>query len=554
MFFWRALQAVFVLVAFLFAPVSNASGADNGPTIMLGPMPDMSKPRIVTSTADHSRFEVLNKKFRKVSNITKVCLSCHNEGGKQIHKTKHWSWEFTNPDTQQQLGARHIINNFFMSTASNEASCSHCHIGSGWKGNKFNFKSETNVDCLTCHDTTGKYAFKKFHTARGNCTVCHEEIPETPGDKKHKTNLTEIALNVGPTSRRTCGSCHFMGGGGVNVKHGDLGPSLTQPTFQLDVHMDAEGLNFSCTSCHSTDQHAVRGSRYESEANDISGITVPSNRDPRRSSCVSCHGDRPMENEKLNDHTDKIACQTCHIPSIARGGHATKTRWDWSTSGKLDDSGKPFVKRDEQGNVIYSTEKGDSSWAENLKPEYIWSSGTALYTLLDDKIDPNKPVPINAFLGNPEDSRSRITPIKKMRSKQPYDAEKNSLVAVNLFALNRFANDKNAYWRTLDWERAIAKGMKKAGKEFSGKVGFVETEMLWPVNHMVAPAKNALECVECHSRDGRFKDIDGVYIPARDRVPLIEWFGWGMVLATLCGVLLHGLMRIILRNNGRAKS
>jgi octaheme c-type cytochrome (tetrathionate reductase family) len=547
------LVAAGIFALGLFAPLANAEVDDNGWTIILGPMPDMSQPRINGSTADHSRFDVLKKKFRKVRDVNNACLSCHNEGARQIHKTKHWTWEYDNSATGQKLGARHVINNFFMSTASNEASCSHCHIGSGWKGNKFDFSREENVDCLTCHDTTGKYAFKKFHTARGNCSVCHEEIPESPGDKKHKTDLNEIALNVGPTSRRTCGSCHFMGGGGVNVKHGDLDPSLTRPDHDLDVHMDAKGLNFTCTACHSTDQHAVRGSRYETEASDINGVTVPGKQSPRRSSCVSCHGERPMHDEKLNDHTDKVACQTCHIPSIARGGYATKTRWDWSTSGQLDADGNPFLKKDDKGNVTYSSQKGDSEWQENLVPEYIWSNGSAEYTLLGDTIDPGKTVSINSFLGGPDDPQSRIWPVKKSRSKQPYDAGNNTLVAVNMFALHRFANDKDAYWRNLDWQRAIAKGMKTVGREFSGNVGFVETEMLWPVNHMVAPARKALGCADCHSDNGRLKNIEGIYIPGRDTFPLVEWLGWGMAFASFAGILLHGLIRIIFRKNGRVK-
>ena len=553
-FFW-ALRVVLLAVAVVFVSGGGAGAADNGPTILLGPMPDLTKPKKQRTTADHYRFEILKKKkFRKARDVTKACLSCHNEGANQVHKTKHWTWEYTQPQTGQKLGARNVINNFFMSTASNEASCSHCHIGSGWKGNKFNFKREENVDCLTCHDTTGKYAFKKFHTARGNCSVCHEEIPETPGKKKHKTDLNEVARNVGPTSRRTCGSCHFMGGGGVNVKHGDLDPSLTRPKRDLDVHMDAEGLNFTCTKCHSTDQHVVSGSRYEGEINDIGGITVPGKNAPRRSDCRSCHGERPMHNEKLNDHTDKVACQTCHIPTIARGGYATKVRWDWSTAGKLGADGKPFLKKDDKGNVVYSTQKGDSQWAENMIPDYVWFNGTAKYTLLGDKIDPAKPVPINTFLGGIHDPQSRIWPVKKSRAKQPYDAGNNTLAAVNMFALHRFAKDKDAYWRNLDWPRAVAKGMKAAGKDFSGKVGFVETEMLWPVTHMVAPAGKALGCVDCHSKNGRLKDINGIYIPGRDVMPLVKWLGWGMLLATFGGVLLHGLLRLIARNHRNHRS
>lgn len=556
-----AIYFLIICSVMLQAPTAEASATgtatESGSTIMLGPMPDMSIPRVNRTTADHSQFDELKKKFRKTRDVIKACLKCHNTGAEQIHKTKHWNWDFTNRETGQKLGARNIINNFFMNTASNEASCSHCHIGSGWKGNKFNYEKNENVDCLICHDTTGKYAFKKFHTARGDCGVCHDEVPETPGDKKHKTDMTEIALNVGPTSRRTCGSCHYMGGGGINVKHGDLDSSLTAPNKDLDVHMDVDGLNFSCAECHNSDQHAIRGSRYEGEKKDINGITIPGKALPRRSSCRSCHGDRPMKDNKLNDHTDKIACQTCHIPKIARGGYATKTYWDWSTAGKLDADGNPILERDKNGNVTYSTQKGHSEWAENLQPDYIWSNGNAVYTLLSDKINPDKTVQINRFLGDSADPNALISPVKTMRGKQPYDAGNNTLAAVNMFALHRSSNDTSDFWRNFDWEKAIAKGMKAVKQEFSGEVGFIETEMLWPINHMVAPAKQAVDCIDCHRKNGRLENIEGIYIPGRDSFYLLDMAGWGMLLGTFAGILVHGLLRIFAhkrRNNRSVKS
>jgi hypothetical protein len=77
--------------------------------------------------------------------------------------------------------------------------------------------------------------------------------------------------------------------------------------------------------------------------------------------------------------------------------------------------------------------------------------------------------------------------------------------------------------------------------------------MLWPVTHMVAPAQKALGCADCHGANGRLKNIEGIYIPGRDTVPLVEWLGWGMVLATFAGVLLHGLIRIAFHKNGSVK-
>jgi hypothetical protein len=95
--------------------------------------------------------------FASGPEVTKACLSCHTEASKQLHQTQHWKWEYTNPTTQQKLGKKHVINNFCTSVSSNYKACASCHIGYGLKDEGFDFASEENVDCLVCHDSTGKY-------------------------------------------------------------------------------------------------------------------------------------------------------------------------------------------------------------------------------------------------------------------------------------------------------------------------------------------------------------------------------------------------------------
>jgi len=69
-----------------------------------------------------------------------------------------------------------------------------------------------------CHDTTGTY--EKFPSAAGH--PVYEEPIEFGGEIWEAPDLAYIAQYVGPTSRDNCGSCHFTGGGGDAVKHGDL--------------------------------------------------------------------------------------------------------------------------------------------------------------------------------------------------------------------------------------------------------------------------------------------------------------------------------------------
>ena len=60
-------------------------------------------------------------------------------------------------------------------------------------------------------------------------------------------------------------------GDGDNVKHGDLSSALFMPDKNVDIHMDAGGLDFSCVTCHVGEGHEWAGSRYEMTVNDKVG-------------------------------------------------------------------------------------------------------------------------------------------------------------------------------------------------------------------------------------------------------------------------------------------
>ncbi len=496
------------------------------------------------STADHSKFEELRGPFASGPEVTAACLGCHTEAAKQVQGSIHWTWELNNPDTGQRLGKKHLVNSYCVAITSNYPRCTSCHVGYGWKDGSFDFSAEHNVDCLVCHDTTGTY--KKFPTGAGHPAY---QDTEFGGKPVKAVDLPLVAQQVGKTSRATCGACHFSGGGGDAVKHGDMDTSLGKPNKALDVHMASDGLNYSCSTCHTFINHQSTGSRYRVTAKDESGIAVPGVK-ATYGTCESCHGSTPHPvdiNDRLNAHADKVACQTCHIPAFARGGKATKTWWDWSVAGKKGEDGKPLVKKDAAGNVTYDGMKGDFLWGENLPPEYYWFDGQVRYTLLGDKIDDSLPVAeINSIRGSFGDPKARIWPFKVMRGKQPYDTENKTLLVSHLFG-----KDDDAYWKTYDWDKALRAGMRAAKEtgqtegDFSGHYGFIETRMYWPITHMVAPKEEALACDSCHSKEGRLAKLTGFYMPGRDANPWIDGIGWLLVFATLAGVLLHGLVRLI---------
>jgi len=500
------------------------------------PDPRYVNPRdklIKNFTVDHSKFDILKQDFKTAPEVTKACLSCHTEAGNQLMHRIHWTWEFQNPKTGQLLGKKHVLNNFCIAITSNWPRCTSCHAGYGWKDANFDFSKQENMDCLACHDTTGQY--RKFPTAAGHPTYEPKEFPPGSGKIWEPPDLSYIAQHVGMTSRQTCGRCHFYGGGGDGVKHGDLDSSLFNPPREVDVHMSPDGLNFQCSTCHTNRAHDLAGSRYAPTAVDPYGQDMPVMQH-QRATCESCHGTAPHKGSvmasKLNDHVDKVACQTCHIPEFARGGKPTKVWWDWSKAGKFTPDGKKIATEE------YNTLKGEFRWEKNVVPEYAWFNGTIRYTLATDKIDPSKVVPINRIEGSYDDGR--IYPFKVMRGKQPYDAGNNTLVIPHLFG-----NDDTAYWKNFDWGKAIEAGMKTAGLPYSGKYGFVETKMYWLIDHMVAPKEQALKCEDCHSRNGRLAKLTGFYMPGRDRLKIIDILGWLGVALTLVGVMLHGGLRVI---------
>ena len=511
-------------------------------------------------TADHSKFEILQQDFKSGPEVTKACLSCHTEAADQIHDSIHWKWEFKNEETGQTLGKKNVINAFCGNVASNEPRCTSCHAGYGWEDVRKAPPSEPEaVDCLVCHADTALYS--KFPTKAG-----HPLYEPTPwkGKTVQPPNLSKAAQSVTNPQRQNCGSCHYFGGGGDGVKHGDLDSSLNHPDVKLDVHMREDGLNMACTACHSGSGHQWPGSRYQGEAkpstktkqgtetktakirqlDQLAGLMEPT------ASCESCHSERPHKGDnlmgiKLNDHTGTVACQTCHIPEFARGGVATKTLWDWSTAGKLKD-GKPYSIKDDHGHAIYLSTKGDFKYEENVRPHYAWFNGTYSYKTLDDKIDPTNVVELNALHGSPEDGKSRIWPFKRMHSRQPFDAAKNQLVFNHVFG-----KDDTALWTNFDWSKSVPAAMDYIGKDFSGDLGFVDTYMYWPITHMVAPKEDAVGCVECHAKESRLAGITGVYLPGRDSFKWLDLVGYAAFGLTLLGVLFHGLLRILFRDRNK---
>ncbi|NOZ00731.1 MAG: tetrathionate reductase family octaheme c-type cytochrome [Deltaproteobacteria bacterium] len=407
---------------------------------------------------DHSAF--FNQPFKNGVDVTKACLKCHQDEAKELHDTPHWQWlgdeeKIPGRDGKVRIGKKNVINNFCISIKGNWSSCTKCHAGYGWKDQDFDFDDTSHMDCLVCHDHSGGYAKDKA------------------GWPRKDSDLLAAAKSVGYPTRTACGSCHNYGGGGLAVKHGDLDSTLDNPDPEDDVHMGKYG--FTCVDCHGGKGHTIKGKTISVSTNDENGI-----------GCADCHGAAPHESERLNQHADKVACQTCHIPTFANS-IPTKMWWDWSKAG--DDTRKDDIHH-------YLKIKGEFRYASHVTPEYYWFDGTAERYLLGDRIPDEGPVRINHPVGDRDIPGARIWPFKVHRGKQIFDTVNRTLLAP-------LTSGKGGFWHDFDWDKALRLAVKYTGLPYSGHYGFVKTEMYWPINHMVQPKNKALRCVDCHGPQGR---------------------------------------------------
>jgi octaheme c-type cytochrome (tetrathionate reductase family) len=443
--------AIIIVPIFLFVPDRTPPRDD----------PQEHLPPVMEHT---SHADLMPGPYETGEDVTRACLDCHPESGEQMLQTTHWRWEHDpvyspEHDREIALGKKDAINNFCIGIEGNWPACTACHTGYGWEDPSFDFSDEEAIDCLVCHDQSGTYVKTKG------------------GYPAEGVDLAAVAQSVASPTRENCGSCHFKGGGGNAVKHGDLDESLYFPTERIDVHMGK--FDFQCITCHQTTDHNIKG-----RAPSVSLAAVNTD---NQVACSDCHNDTPHDDQRLNQHTSAVACQTCHIPTMAKKT-ATKVTWDWSQAGQDDR---------EEDTHEYLKIKGEFAYKKDLPPEYYWYNGTTTRYIKGDIIDPTQVTPINDPKGSIDDPDAKIWPFKVHRGKQVYDAEYNYFMIPNTAG-------EGGYWTEFNWQQALELGSETSGLPFSGSYDFAETEMYWPTTHMVSPAEDALQCVDCHSEsEGR---------------------------------------------------
>ncbi len=382
----------------------------------------------------------------------KTCEVCHPGKAKEFIGTVHWTHaskvdhvDDVKPNEEVGMKNRNytmcngndIVNNL-KEIPPNEkgktkfSGCNSCHPGDhasdvGSTGPA----AEAAVDCLLCHSV--KYDFSKrkpIKRADGIVIIGQDRS-------------VEAAANLGKPSNKTCMTCHEAAGGGVLVKRG----------FAMTANADVHAANkMVCVDCHITKNHKIpTGFDPNNWAHD--GIRI---------SCVGqCHTEKPHKDAEIDQHSSKIACQTCHIPKT--GGAFAKDFTKWS---KLDN-----------GFYEPSTLKKEIN---ETSPVYAWYNLTVA----------NRPEFIGPK-GSRTDGKSKIYPFKVFQGKAYYNKKTGKLLS-------------------MDFAPPSATGDTLAGVASAAKIlGITDYEPVpgWQTiyfgsNHQVAPKKNALSCANCHAPNG----------------------------------------------------
>jgi len=413
---------------------------------------------------------------------SQTCLTCHEAEAREVHGSSHYQWQgptpytVNGPDTQGKLDT--ALNNYCISILGNWNACGSCHVGLGAKPEPAATVAQLqNVDCLICHQ-------KEYKRKKVNGVFVPDTVNMT-------ITMDQAVKTVHDPERSNCLQCHAKGGGGDNNKRGDMAMAqATTADRTFDVHMSSTGGNLTCQQCHTTQNHRIAGRGSDLRQTDLD---VKMN-----CSTSACHPGKVTStghgNENINRHVNRVACQTCHIPTYARNAAdttATETtevyrNWlipEWNTALNR---WEPAITR-----------------GGNLKPAYVfWNGFSWNYSLKDT-------VWLDAASGaygtsRPEgginDPGSKLYPFKYKKSRQPLAGGPGVLIAL----------DTAVYFSTGNYDAAVKAGLVNMGYPDTTPYSDVETDAYQLITHEVMPKGSALTCNQCHSATATQMNLKGM--------------------------------------------
>ncbi len=411
---------------------------------------------------------------------TATCLECHEEEAESFFHSQHYQWRGENPGLEnvdgKRLGKLNTINDFctnpmpsWIGNVENEdgkvlaQGCSKCHAGLGLKPEPTLSREQLeNIDCLICHAS----GYRRDITTDENGNQVWRSILHG----RNQRGLDSIAKRISLPKRKMCLRCHSGAGGGPNFKRGDIEYELADTDRTYDVHMGTDGQDMACIDCHEGEDHRVLGRGADLAGTDRPGESLR---------CTNCHDAAPHGKLVLDRHAERVACETCHIPTFAKTDRTDMVR-DWSTPKYHPDAKKWSAT---------------ITFGENVVPEYAWWNGSTVHQPMGEKAEPGKDGVISTMapVGDKKDRDAKIYPFKLHRAKLPRLVDEGWLVPI---AVDEFFGNG-------DIEHAVQEGGHAAYGLEHFEYEWVDVKRYMGIYHGVVPVANALSCLDCHDEGGR---------------------------------------------------
>ncbi|PJA77249.1 hypothetical protein CO151_00120 [bacterium CG_4_9_14_3_um_filter_65_15] len=410
---------------------------------------------------------------------TRTCLECHEQEAQDFFHSQHYQWRGKTPNVVNadgmELGKLNTMNDFctnpnpsWIGNAVNEdgkiiaQGCSKCHAGLGAKPQAEMTQAQLeNIDCLICHASGYRRDLYKDDAGQWEWR---------PILWKNQAGLDAISKRIVLPQRTMCLRCHSGAGGGQNFKRGDLEYELKECETEFDVHMATEGNDLQCIDCHQGEDHRIVGRGVDLPANDLPDRTLR---------CTSCHDERPHDIAALDNHTDRVYCTVCHIPTFAKKDATDMVR-DWSQPKYHPDSKK------------YSA---TITFGKDVVPVYAWYNGQSKAAILGQRMetDKNGVYTMMGPVGDKGDKSARIYAFKLHKGVLPMLKKEQRLIPIGV---DEFFIDGNI-------AEAVARGASSTYGIGYPEYEWINVRRYMGIFHEVQPAANALQCLDCHREGGR---------------------------------------------------
>ncbi len=430
-----------------------------------------------------------------------TCVTCHPRALDEVTHSVHWYaaakvrnvkglpdgswWGMVNRECA--LAGTTALANWTAATdghfTAQSAGCGMCHIAALPApplppGREATDAEADTVDCLVCHAETYDMGQRK--------TIA-KAADGRPVWGQDRSLQAALSITKTPTAE-ACLRCHEHSFS-RDYKRGTPYESTN------DVHAQA---GLPCTACHVTRAHKIAKGQAESDmvANDLPDVPV---------TCAGCHGRSPhhgAEGAQINAHVARIACQTCHIPTVSG-----VVREDWGKP--VQDGPGPYSELSRFDGIPAVP----GQWVPALEirrgpPDYIWR----VPNTADQKDAQSWMAFPTATLAT---DGAAIYPVRGLAQILLFDRKVKMWQAPGMSFLKQepgmadfpllLAPNREVYNATGDIGAAIAAGMKPAaamGLHWSGEwvANRVPGTSYISVNHGVK--RMGLGCRDCHSPHG----------------------------------------------------